>query len=271
MALEPADIRPFVFESFGVVIKIDGNVQQIIDDGEKVARASLLNWLRPVKRKKADVSFYLTRTKTRYVLHQDDEGIASSRGKKKFFKFFDGIIRITVGENAKDRVFIHAGAVGWKGKGIILPAESFKGKSTLVAELVRQGAEYYSDDFAIFDKDGLLHPFPRIISMRTTDGVYPYEITVESLGGKAATKPLPVGLVLFTQYESSKKWKPVKITAGKGVLEMIPFVLPMRKTPEFSMRVLKSIAGRAIMIGSRRGAAKEFAKALLDFVDKNVN
>ena len=265
-------IRPFIFESFGVVIKIDSNVQAIVDEGERVARSSLLNWLQPVNRKKVDQSFEIKRNKSNYVLYQNNEGIASSRSKKKFFKFFDGIIRITIGENAVERVFLHAGAVGWKGKGIVLPAESFKGKSTLVAELVRQGAEYYSDDFAIFDKNGLLYPFPRIISMRTDDGVYrPYEITVESLGGVAAVKPLPVGLVLFTEYEPGQKWKPEKVSAGKGVLAMIPFVLPMRLKPEFSMRVLNSIASRAIITSSRRGAAKEFAKALLDFVDKNVN
>lgn len=267
-----SSVRPFVFESFGVVIKIDGNVQEIVDGGVRVARRSLLNLIKPAKGKKADIVFQLTRLKSRYVLHQDGEVLTWCRGRKKFFKFFDSIIRITVGENAKEHMFIHAGAVGWKGKGIVFPAESFKGKSTLVAELVRQGAEYYSDDFAIFDKKGLLHPFPRAISMRTDDGVYvPYEITLESLGVVAASKPLPVGLVLFTQYKPGQKWKPVQMTAGQGLLEMIPFVLPFQKRPEFSMRVLKSIASRAIITSSCRGAAKEFAKALLDFVDKNVN
>ena len=267
-----SSVRPFVFESFGVVIKIDGNVQEMVDEGEKVARTSMLNWVQPVKDKKAVQSFELNRTKSGYALYQNGEGIASCRGKKKFFKFFDGILRITVGENAVDRVFLHAGAVGWKGKGIVLPAESFKGKSTLVAELVRQGADYYSDDFAIFDKNGLLYPFPRIISMRTDDGEYkPFNLTVESLGGIAASDPLPVGLVLFTEYEAGQKWKPVTLSPGQGLLEMIPFVLPMRRDPEFSMRALNSIATRAIIASSRRGAAKEFAELILNFVDKNVN
>jgi hypothetical protein len=267
-----SSVRPFIFETFGVVIKIDGNVQEIVDEGVKVARKSLLNWLHPADNKKVDQLFELRRNKSNYALYHNGEGIASCRGKKKFLKFFDGIIRITVGENAVDRVFLHAGAVGWKGKGIVLPADSFKGKSTLVAELVRQGADYYSDDFAIFDKNGLLYPFPRIISMRTDDGEYrPYNLSVESLGGIAASKPLPVGLVLFTEYEAGQKWKPIKLSAGQGVLGMIPFALPLRRDPEFSMRSLKSIASRAIIATSRRGAAKECAELILNFVDKNVN
>ncbi len=263
-------VRPFIFESFGVVIKIDGNMQEIVDEGEKTARTSLLNWLRPADGKKADQVFELRRNKTTYALYHNGEGIGSSRGRKKFFKFFDGIVRIIVGENAVDRVFLHAGAVGWKGKGIVLPADSYKGKSTLVAELVRQGAEYYSDDFAIFDKNGLLHPFPRTISMRTDDYRL-YDLSIESLGGVVATKPMPVGLVLFTEYEKGKKWKPSILTPGQGVLEMTPYALPLRRDPQFSMRVLNSIASRAIIATTRRGAAKEFAELLLNFVDKNVN
>src|SRR5205085_1299107 len=141
--------------------------------------------------------------KTLYTLYLNGEGLTSCRGKKKFFKFFDAMVRITVGEHARERVFMHAGAVGWNGKGILLPAESFKGKSTIVTELVRGGAEYYSDDFAVFDETGLLYPFPRTIGMRTRDGQYtPYDLTVESLGGRPATGPMPVGLILFTEYEA---------------------------------------------------------------------
>jgi hypothetical protein len=262
--------RPFTFESFGVRIKIDGNTQEMIDEGERTARSSLLNLLRPLDGKATDQLFEIRRNKSSFALYHNGEGIGSCRGRKKFFKFFDSVLRIAVGVNAVDRVFVHAGAVGWKGNAIVLPAESYKGKSTLVAELVRQGAEYYSDDFAIFDKDGLLHPFPRVISMRTDDFNL-YDLTVESLGGIAASKPLPVGMILFTHYEPGKKWKPFVMSPGQGALEMIPFALPFQRDPEFSLRVLNSIASRAIIASSPRGAAKEFAQVLLNFVDKNVN
>ena len=264
-------VHPFTFESFGVTVRIDSNTQEMVDEGERMVRVSLVNMLRPVTRKSVDQSFEIRRNKTNYALYHNGEGMTACRGRKKFFRFFDSIIRIVVGEHAVDRVFLHAGAVGWKGKAIVMPAESFKGKSTLTAELVRQGADYYSDDFAIFDKQGLLHPFPRPISMRTDDGKYvPYDLSLESLGVAAATRPLPVGLVLFTQYEPGKKWKPLTLTAGQGVLEMIPFALPLRRDPELSLRVLNNIATRAIIASSPRGAAEKFAQKILDFVDKNV-
>jgi len=265
-------VRPFTFESYGVVAQIDSNVQGMVDEGAIVAHRSLVGQLQPAEGRKVEQLFEVERTKSLYKLFVNGEGIASCRGKKKFFKFFDAIVRITIGEHAVDRVFMHAGAVGWKGKGIIFPAQSYGGKSTIVTELVKRGADYYSDDFAIFDKEGLLHPFPRIITMRTRDGQFKhYDLPVESIGGTPATKPLPVGLVLFTNYEAGAKWNPVVLSPGQGSLEMIPFVLPLRRDPKLSMLALNSISNSAIIVSSRRGAAEEFADLILSFVDKNAN
>lgn len=265
-------VRPFTFESYGVVAQIVGNTQEIVDEGVRVARRSLVGQVHPIEGRKIEQLFEVERTKSSYRLFVNGEGIASCRGKKKFFKFFDAIVRITIGEHAVDRVFMHAGAVGWKGKGIIFPAQSYQGKSTIVTELVRRGADYYSDDFAIFDKEGLLHPFPRIITMRTRDGQFRhYDLPVESIGGVPATEPLPVGLVLFTNYEAGAKWDPVALTAGQGALEMMPFVLPLRRDPKLSMLALNSIANSAIIARSRRGAAEEFADLILNYVDKNAS
>ncbi len=251
---------------------IDGNLQEAVNDAEAVARKALLNTLQPVKSKNIDQTFYVRHNKSGYyILHHNDKEISRGRSRRKFFKLFDSIIRATVGEHSPERVFLHAGVVGWNGTAIVIPGDSFKGKSTLVAELVRQGAEYYSDDFAIFDDNGFVHPFPRTLAMRTDDGKYsPYELTVESLGGVQGSGPLRVGMVLFTQYEQGKKWRPKIATAGNGVLQMIPFALTFGNRPEFSLRVLNNVANRAIIVSSPRGAAKEFAQLLLNFVDKNV-
>ncbi len=266
-------VRSFTFESFSVTVKIDGNLQEIVDEAEAVSRRSLLGSLHPTDERDIDLNFDLKCTKSgTYRLIQNGEEISRGRSRKKFFKFFDSVIRASVGEYAKDRLFLHAGVVGWRGRAIVMPADSFKGKSTLVAELVRQGAEYFSDDFAIFDADGLVYPFPRTLSMRTDDGEFrPYELPLESLGGVKGSGPLPVGLVLFTEYKPGRKWSPKISTAGNGVLAMIPFALTMRLRPEFSLRVLNSIASRAIICSSPRGAAREFAQVILSYVDKNVN
>ena len=61
---------------------------------------------------------------------------------------------------AQDCLFVHAGVVGWQGKAILIPGRSFSGKTTLVKALIEAGATYYSDEFAILDRQGLVHPYP---------------------------------------------------------------------------------------------------------------
>ena len=267
----PAEaIHPFTFESYGVSVRVSSNRQQMIDEAAAVARVSLLGLLRVIRKKNVDLHFQLDRVGRRYIFIQNGEEITWGTSRKKFFKFFDSVIRASIGEHTTDWVFVHAGVVGWNGKAILLPADSFKGKSTMVAELVRKGAAYYSDDFAIFDKAGLVHAFPRPLSLRTEE-FGEYKLSIDSIGGVPATEPMPVGLVLLTEYQKGAKWDPVVFTAGNGTLEMIPFTLTFRKQPELSLRVLNNIASRAIIASSPRGNANDFADVILNFVDKTVN
>ncbi len=267
------DVRPFRFESYGVSVEITSNHADVVEQAAQVARNSLMGQIRELRPGDTDQAFELNRTKSgTFTLVQNGKRIASGRSRKKFFKFFDSMVRVAIGEHAVDRIFMHAGAVGWKGKAIIIPGDSYQGKSTLVAALISNGASYYSDDFAVFDGDGLLHPFPRPLAMRSPDGrSKTYELTPESLGGVRGIEPIPVSTILFTEYKPDTVWTPEILTQGKGVLDMIPFVLPLRQQPDFSLKVLNKITSRAIIASGRRGSADEFAKTLLDFVDKHVN
>lgn len=266
-------IKPFRFESFGARIEIAGSHQDMIDRAEEISRVSLLGMVERISEGPFDQIIELDRDDngTMYLIQNGVE-LASGEDETKFFKFFDTIVRVSVGESSPNRVFIHAGVVGWKGKAIVLPADSFRGKSTLVAELVRNGAEYYSDDFAVFDTDGLLHPFHRPVAMRTRDGKFKvYQLSIEELNGKFGFDPIPAGIVLFTEYTKGARWRPKTLTSGQGVLELMQYALPIRRRSEFTFRVLNNIASRAIIIQSRRGTAENFAKTLLNFVDKHVN
>ncbi len=267
-------IKPFRFESFGARIEITGNSQDLIERAADVALVSLLGNVNEFKEGPVDQTLGLTRSdQGELALSQNGvELAAGGTDEAVFYKYFDTIVRVSVGEASADRVFIHAGVVGWKGKAIVLPADSYMGKSTLVAELVRQGAEYYSDDFAVFDADGLLQPFHRPVGMRDSKGQFrAYQVSIEELGGKYGHDPIPAGLVLFTRYKKFARWRPEIISAGQGVLELIQYALPMRRRSELTFTVLNKIARRAIIVSSLRGTAENFAKTLLNFVDNHVN
>ncbi len=261
----------FDFESYGVFVRIECDDREILNGAEAVARESLLENLRVTTATKFDHIFEINLNENgELMLTQNGLELGASDTYLKLYKFFDSILRVSVAEFAPDRVFLHAGVVGWRGKAIVMPADSFRGKSTLVAELVRRGAEYYSDDFAVIDPEGRVHPYPRRLSMRTDD-FNTYDLTVDDLGGRIGETPIPIGVVLLTGYEKDAVWEPQIETAGTGVLKMIPFTLPIRNRPDFSMEVLHKISSHAIIVSGLRGSAERFAKTLLDFVDKHVN
>jgi hypothetical protein len=70
----------------------------------------------------------------------------------------DAQLRARIAYAAPDRIFVHAGVVAVGDRAILLPGMSFAGKSTLVAALVSTGATYLSDEFAVLDAAGLVHP-----------------------------------------------------------------------------------------------------------------
>lgn len=206
-----------------------------------------------------------------YELHSETEFIAATQTKAEIFDRFESRIRITVAEFAVGKVFIHAGVIGWKGKALVLPGKSYHGKTTLVAELVRKGAEYFSDEYAVLDEDGYAHPFPKMLSVRgIIDDFQQVDLPVEKFGGKAAQKPLQVGLILLTEFEKNAVWKPEIMSPGEGILEILSHTIPIRYKPGFTLKVLNKVTNRAIITKTRRGEANLFADFILDFFEKQA-
>jgi hypothetical protein len=259
----------FAIESYGVRVKIQAATRQLLDDAEEVARKALLGRLRPTPSSGANHSFAIDlEDDDTLVLFQNGIRITYDRTRARFFRFFDSLLRITVAEHAENRVFIHAGVVGWKGKAIVIPANSFQGKTTLVRELITRGADYYSDEYAILDEDGLVHAFPRDLSIRYLDGgTRERQVKIEELGAKAGTTPIPIGVVLLTEYIENATWQPEQLTAGQGIMEVIPHTIPRRFNPEFSLKVLNTSVRDAIILKSSRGDAADSAFKILNFID----
>jgi hypothetical protein len=175
---------------------------------------------------------------------------------------------VHVANYAPDRVFLHAGAVGWRGRALVLPGTSFAGKSTLVAELVRAGATYYSDEYAVLDKWGRVHPYARELQMREVGGLDQSAVAVGLLGGMAGTSPLRVSHVVFTEYVDSGQWNPVGMSAGVAVLEMLRHAIPVQRTPARVMATLAATMETATAMRTERGEASEAVRWLLDAMSK---
>lgn len=202
------------------------------------------------------------------LLYGDHLRITRSANLDDVFERFESDLRLFVGEFATHRVFVHAGVVGWKGKAIVIPGRSYSGKSTLVAALVRAGATYYSDEYAVFDSKGLVHPFAKPLEIREEGEFKQERVTVGELGGKSGTKPLPVGLVLMTGYKRGATWRPRKLSPGKGVLEMLFNTVSARRSPEKALSTLRHVTKQAEVLKGTRGDTTAVVEALLRRMDR---
>jgi len=165
---------------------------------------------------------------------------------------------------AKNRVFVHAGVVGWRGRAIVIPGRSFSGKSSLVAELVRAGATYYSDEYAVLDRRGHVHPYARSLSIRKEATGQTERFPVGSLGGVAGVEPLPVGLVVASMYKPGARWRPRTLSPGHAILALLSYTLPARRKPRMALEALQRAVKRARVVKSPRGEAREVVDSILE-------
>jgi hypothetical protein len=169
-------------------------------------------------------------------------------------------LMVFVANLAPERVFVHAGVVGWRGRALVLPGTSFAGKTTLVAELVRAGATYYSDEYAVVDASGLVHPHARDLQMREPGRPRQQSLPVAELSGRAGVDALPVAQVIFAQYVAGGVWQPQPVSSGLAVLEMLRHSIPVQRTPARVMATLAAMMEPATAWRSVRGDAAETAR-----------
>ncbi len=219
---------------------------------------------KPLSTSTVDRIFSLRIGKANSTIFEDGEQVLQARNLKHVLTDFERRLKMYVAEMARRRVFVHAGVVGWKGQAIVIPGRSYSGKTTLVRELVRGGATYYSDEYAVLDLQGRVHPYPQWLGVRQPGSMAQQHSPVETFGGIVGTKPLPVGLVIVSKYEENALWRPVKLTAGHGVLELLDNTVPARRKPEVVLPVLQQAVSAATILKGKRSEAEEIVRCIFE-------
>ena len=198
------------------------------------------------------------------LLYSDAARLLRTHDLEETLRHLELDMELYIADRARRRTFVHAGVVGWNGRAIVIPGDSFSGKSSLVRALVKAGASYYSDEFAVLDERGRVHPYPIPLTIRPTrDGSPPMKDRVEELGGVAGVGPLPVGLVLITRYVSGTRFRPRPVSAGRAVLELLAHTLPARRRPGRVLDALTQAVAQASVVRGTRGEAEDAARQIL--------
>ena len=172
-----------------------------------------------------------------------------------------------VAVHAREGLFVHAGAVGWRGHAILVPGRSMTGKSTLVAELVRRGAIYYSDEYAVIDDRGRVHPYTRPLSLRGDPGSAEPAPDRGSSGPPADREPLPAALVVSAAYQAEASWSPTVVTGARAALALIDNTVLAATEPARTLRMAATLGPGVVMLQGMRPDAQLVAPEILRFID----
>lgn len=163
------------------------------------------------------------------------------------------------------RMFVHAGVVGWRGRAIVLPGPSHSGKTTLVAALLRRGASYLSDEYAVIDPSGRVHPYPRAPRVRTGDDAVGTPTSVATFGASIRRRSMPVGLVLLTAYHPNRRWRVARVPRGEAALRLMRHIPAARlmATADLMTTLTALVEAAPVFVGVR-GDAEAACSPLLE-------
>lgn len=176
-------------------------------------------------------------------------------------------ISVEMAQTAAGLTFVHAGVLACPGGAVLLPGSSYAGKSTLVRALLTLGLQFYSDEYAVIDAEGLVHSFPRPLQKRL-EGNREEHTEAVSLGWRKEFRPLPVRLVVFTRYQAGTDFQPVALTAGEGVLQAMLHTVSAQLQPARDLAHLSRALAPARMFQGPRGDVEEAAARVFALCEK---
>lgn len=172
--------------------------------------------------------------------------------------FVNGIIYQSIVKNDRGHV-IHSAAVGYEGRGVLLPGNSGSGKSTLTAWLVAQGANYLTDELVLLSTDEQrIYPFTRPISVRnisdtilesffkgdrdkTLIGDDGYMLPHRLLNPNFSPDTPNLSLVIFPEYRPGAHVSLTKLSDGMACSRLISCYVNARNIEEHGISRLADI------------------------------
>jgi hypothetical protein len=187
-----------------------------------------------------------------FELHGAEGRLASCSTMEGMVPLLQGFIDASVVRRLTGTAAVHAGAVAFDGAAVLFPGVSRSGKSTLVAELLARGLTYFSDEYALIDSEGLVHPYPRALMLREgRPDARP--VLAEGAQGREAA---PVALILALEFAPGASWDVRRVPQSEMLVTLLkntPHTL--EETKNLVPRLLRASAGAACYAGVRGEAA----------------
>ena len=160
---------------------------------------------------------------------------------------------------------VHAGAVVFADRAILIPGRTHAGKSSMVAELLRRGGKLLSDEYALIDGKGRAHSYPRPLLLRDSH-LRQSPALPSDFGSEFASEPVRVGWILALEYRPGSNWEVRSVPQSEALMILLKNTPhSMAGSPEMVDSFLHAVAG-AQCFGGYRGDVEQGADQILQLI-----
>ncbi len=259
----------FAIRVFDLEIRIQAGSVAISDAVERY----LFPWLPRLPLLSGDkvsapsLTFRIEQDSLGVFIFRDDGSHIAAASIETAIPLLQGAIDEAIVLRASDFAFVHAGVVAVKGGAILLPGLSHAGKSTLVAELVRRGATYFSDEYAVIDADGSVHPYPRALMLRNGE---PEQRAVlpSQLAASVGSGGVPARLILLLKYAPGESFQVRKLNHSEALITLLQSTPQVLADAPQIFAPLGRVAASAVTYTGVRGEAHLAADRILAMADE---
>ena len=179
-------------------------------------------------------------------------------------------IELWAADRSTEHVAVHAAVLAHDDRVIVLPGRSGIGKSTLALALIRAGAIYYSDEFAVFNQRGEVLPYPRPLALKQNRGgnhVRVLHVQPCRLGAVVGRRPLSVKVIANLPFDPGLEAVDAQPQSpALGALHLIENSVAARSQPRAVLDVAARVASESETLVGKRGPSEEAAEFLLRYL-----
>lgn len=198
-----------------------------------------------------------------YTVARDAAPIASTRHAAALLRLLECELEAFLADTVRDYYLLHAGALAYNGAGIILPAPSGSGKTSLVLALLQCGYGYLSDELAVIEPaTGNLHAFPKPLTIKdaqpfaalrlpapgsggVVDGGAVTYLHPHDAGASVCSAPLPVRAIIFPHYDAAAIPTLQPLAAGQALRRLFEHTFNAPHFGSESLHILAPLVRRA--------------------------
>ncbi|MGB6690283.1 MAG: hypothetical protein WBE76_20815 [Terracidiphilus sp.] len=243
----------FVVRAFGCVIRATANSPEALEIAERYIFPSFPKT--EAASDHPDISLHLERLGEEFRLSKGGEVVMSAARATGLVPHLIHVVDEAVVQRLVTLRAVHAGTVLLNGRALLLPGATHSGKSSIVAELLRRGAIYFSDEYALIDADGLAHPYPRPLLLRNGSPEQ-FPVLAGECNAQVGDAPAPVGWILLLEYEAGCSWRLTPVPQSLALVALLqntPHALA--DSPELIEMFQRAVAGASCYSGRRAEAA----------------